>query len=179
MTCLVSPSQAPRAALWPHWTMHHAPKRPFHVSYPLLGAFSPQRSLWGTTSAPSSLYTSHPHSVHPPQTASLSLPLPTPFPAFSIRISVQFTSVQSLSRVRLFATPWIAARQASLSITNSRSSLRLTSIESVHSKYTRRPTHPSPRSQGERVALLQYLQGYYLSLPLPSVILLFNSQYYF
>ena len=43
----------------------------------------------------------------------------------------QFSSVQSLSRVRLFATPWIAARQASLSITNSRSSLRLTSIESV------------------------------------------------
>ena len=39
--------------------------------------------------------------------------------------------VQSLSRVRLFATPWMAARQASLSITNSRSSLRLTSIESV------------------------------------------------
>ena len=40
-------------------------------------------------------------------------------------------SVQSLSRVRLFVTPWIAARQASLSITNSRSSLKLTSIESV------------------------------------------------
>ena len=45
--------------------------------------------------------------------------------------SVQFSSVQSLSRVRLFATPWIAARQASLSVTNSRSSLRLRSIESV------------------------------------------------
>ena len=40
-------------------------------------------------------------------------------------------SVQLLSRVRLFVTPWIAARQASLSITNSQSSLRLTSIESV------------------------------------------------
>ena len=39
--------------------------------------------------------------------------------------------VQSLSRVRLFATLWIAARQASLSITNSRSSHKLTSIESV------------------------------------------------
>ena len=46
-------------------------------------------------------------------------------------ISVQFNSVQSLSHVRLFATPWIAARQASLSITNSRSSLKLMSIESV------------------------------------------------
>ena len=40
-------------------------------------------------------------------------------------------SVQWLSRVRLFATPWIAARQASLSITNSRSLLKLMSIESV------------------------------------------------
>ena len=41
------------------------------------------------------------------------------------------SSVQSLSHVRLFATPWIAARQASLCITNSQSSLRLKSIESV------------------------------------------------
>ena len=39
--------------------------------------------------------------------------------------------VQSLNRVWLFATPWTTARQASLSITNSRSSLRLTSIDSV------------------------------------------------
>ena len=45
--------------------------------------------------------------------------------------SVQFSSVQSLSRVWLFATPWIAARQASLSITNSQSSLKLMSIQSV------------------------------------------------
>ena len=44
---------------------------------------------------------------------------------------IQFSSVQSLSHVRLFATPWIAARQASLSITNSWSSHKLTSIESV------------------------------------------------
>ena len=41
------------------------------------------------------------------------------------------SSVQSLSRVRLFATPWTAARQASLSITNSRSSLKLMPIELV------------------------------------------------
>ena len=46
-------------------------------------------------------------------------------------ITIGFSSVQSLSHVQLFATPWIAARQASLSITNSRSSLKLTSIESV------------------------------------------------
>ena len=42
-----------------------------------------------------------------------------------------FSSVQSFSRVQLFATSWIAARQASLSITNSRSSLKLMSIELV------------------------------------------------
>ena len=46
-------------------------------------------------------------------------------------LKIQFSSVQLLSRVRLFATPWITACQAFLSITNSRSSLRLTSIESV------------------------------------------------
>ena len=40
-----------------------------------------------------------------------------------------FSSVQSLSHVRLFGTPWTAARQASLSITNSRSLLKLKSIE--------------------------------------------------
>ena len=43
----------------------------------------------------------------------------------------QIRSDQSLSCVRLFATPWITVRQASLSITNSRDSLRLMSIESV------------------------------------------------
>ena len=43
----------------------------------------------------------------------------------------QFSSVQSLSHVRLFAPLWITAHQASLSITNSWSSLRLTSIDSV------------------------------------------------
>ena len=49
----------------------------------------------------------------------------------NLSVNNVFSSVQSLSRVWLFATPWIAARQASLSITNSRSSLKLTSIESV------------------------------------------------
>ena len=43
----------------------------------------------------------------------------------------QFSSIQSLSRVQLFATPWLAACQASQSITNSRSSPRLTSIVAV------------------------------------------------
>ena len=48
-----------------------------------------------------------------------------------IHCSVQFSSLQSLSRVWLFATPWTAAFQASLSITNSQSLLKLMSIESV------------------------------------------------
>ena len=46
-------------------------------------------------------------------------------------VELQFSSVQSLSCVWLFATPWIAARQASLSITNSWSLLKLMSIEAV------------------------------------------------
>ena len=47
------------------------------------------------------------------------------------QLKIPVSSVQSLSRVQLFATPWTAARQASLSITNSQSLLRLMSIESV------------------------------------------------
>ena len=73
-----------------------------------------------------------------------------------------FSSVQSLSHVRLFATPWIAERQASLSITNSRSSLRLTSIESVmpsshlilcHPLLLLRPIPPSIRVFSNESAL--------------------------
>ena len=63
------------------------------------------------------------HSVLTPATISLGTAL--------VFLSDEFSSVQSLSHVRLFATPWITACQASLSITNSRSSLKLTSIESV------------------------------------------------
>ena len=48
-----------------------------------------------------------------------------------VTASVQFCSVQSLSHVWLFMTPWTAVCQASLSITKSRSLLKLTSIESV------------------------------------------------
>ena len=52
----------------------------------------------------------------------------TPFYLYAVTC---FSSVQSLSHVRLFATPWIAVRQVSLSITNSWSSPKLMSIESV------------------------------------------------
>ena len=51
---------------------------------------------------------------------------------------VQFSSVQSLSYVRLFVTPWTAAHQASLSITNSRS--LLTHVQRVHDAI--QPSHP-------------------------------------
>jgi len=50
---------------------------------------------------------------------------------FLLHLMVQFSSVQSLSHVRLFATPWITAHQASLSIINSWNSLKLKSIKSV------------------------------------------------
>ena len=58
--------------------------------------------------------------------------------------SVQFRSVQSLSHVRLLGIPWIAACQASLSITNSQRSLRLTSIESVMPSPSHLLSSPSP-----------------------------------
>ena len=55
----------------------------------------------------------------------------------TLELKIWFSSVQLLSHVRLFVTTWIAARQASLSITDSRSSVKLTSIESVMpSSYT-------------------------------------------
>ena len=50
---------------------------------------------------------------------------------YVVNFSFQCSSVQLLSCVQLFATPWITARQASLSITNSQSSLKLMSIELV------------------------------------------------
>ena len=53
------------------------------------------------------------------------------YKTFNIAYSPQFSSVHSLSHVRLFVTPWTAARQASLSIANSRSLLKLMSIELV------------------------------------------------
>ena len=51
--------------------------------------------------------------------------------SMGLQNQTQFSSVQSLSHVQLFVTPWTAAYQASLSITKSRSLLKLMSIESV------------------------------------------------
>ena len=58
------------------------------------------------------------------------------------KTALAFSSVQSLSRVRLFVTPWITVPQASLSITNSWSSLRLMSIELVMSSSHFILSHP-------------------------------------
>ena len=79
--------------------------------------------------------------------------LPSIFP--SIRVfsndthSVHFSSVQSLSRVRLFATPWIAVRQASLSITDSWSLLKLMSIELAMPSNHLILCHSSTRDQAQ------------------------------
>ena len=54
----------------------------------------------------------------------------SPFKGLNVGLGLK-VKLKLLSRVQLFATPWIAARQASLSITNSRSSRKLTSIELV------------------------------------------------
>ena len=71
--------------------------------------------------------TSHTHSIHTYNPHALMHTTSTPH-ATQIH---SHQSVQSLSRVRLFVTPWMAARQASLSITNSRSPPKPMSIESV------------------------------------------------
>ena len=73
--------------------------------------------------------------------------------------SVQFSSFQSLSRVRLFETPWITARQASLSITNSQSLPKLMSIESVMPSSHLILCHPL-----------------HLLLPIPPIITVFSNE---
>jgi len=63
---------------------------------------------------------------------------------FRFHISVQFSSVQLLSCVQLFATPWTAACQASLSITNSWSLFKHMSIKLVIDEPSHTLSHPSP-----------------------------------
>ena len=73
-----------------------------------------------------------------------------------------FSSVQSLSHAQLFVTPWIAACQASLFITNSRSSLKLTSIESVmpssHFILCHPPSPPAP-NPSQHQSLFQWVNS--------------------
>ena len=65
------------------------------------------------------------------QTAHSTESSPKPVTIPLVGFPSQFSSVQSLSRVRLFATPWTAALQTSLSITNSQSLLKLMSFKPV------------------------------------------------
>ena len=109
--------------------LHHG----FAPAVPFLGIFR-NISIW-TLPQPSSLilYSNYTVYLSSSLTSSSLWHLPTltvVFPKLSFS-SQSFSSVQSLSHVWLFATPWTAAHQASLSITKSRSSLKLTSIESV------------------------------------------------
>ena len=71
---------------------------------------------------------------------------------------IQFSSVRSLSHVRLFATPWMARHQASLSYTNSRSSLRLTSIQQSHALSS--PSPPAP-NLSQHQSLFQWVNSSY------------------
>ena len=68
---------------------------------------------------------------HPRRTVKLICAVPNQGKVTGTCFMAQFSSVQSLSHVWLFATPWTAPCQASLSITNSRSLTKLMSIESV------------------------------------------------
>ena len=73
------------------------------------------------------------------------------------------SSVQLLSRVWLFATTWIAAHQASLSVTNSWSSLRLTSIESVipssHLSHPLSSPSPPAPNPSQHQSLIQWVSS--------------------
>ena len=69
--------------------------------------------------------------IKPPQGALPNLPLLVSPSAATYPGGLLISSIQSVSCVRLFVTPWTAARQASLSISNSQSLLKLMSIESV------------------------------------------------
>ena len=77
--------------------------------------------------------------------------------------SVQFSSFQSLSRVRLFVTPWITAHQASLSITSSQSLLKLISIELVVCLTNSHPlSSPSPAfNLSQHQSLFQWVSSSY------------------
>ena len=90
---------------------------------------NPKSLLW--LARPSNSLTSFPFLPCPSLSPSLFQNFAAKVAFFLSSVPNCYPSVQSLSRVRLFATPWITAHQASLSITNSWSSLRLTSIESV------------------------------------------------
>ena len=89
--------------------------------------------------------------------------------SFFFFFKVQFSSVQLLSRVWLFATPWITARQASLSITISQSSHKFTSVESVMPSshlILCHPFTPAP-NPSQHQSLFQWINSSFLRLCTP------------
>ena len=76
----------------------------------------------------------------------------------SLQILV-ISSVQFLSRVQLFVTPWITARQASLSITNSRSSLKLTSIDAIQPSHPLSSPSPPTPNPSQNEGLFQWVNS--------------------
>ena len=73
--------------------------------------------------------------------------------------SFQFSLVQSLSRGWLFATPWTAARQASLSITNFQSLLKLMSIELVMPSHPLFPPSPPALNLSQHQSLFKWVSS--------------------
>ena len=95
----------------------------------------------------------------------------------------QFSSVQSLSRVQLFEAPWTAACQASLSITNSWSLLKLMSIESVMPSIILCLSPPafslSQHQDLSQWVIFSYQVAKVLELQLPTSVLPMNTQDWF
>ena len=77
-----------------------------------------------------------------------------------INLYAEFSSIQLLSHVQLFATPWTAACQASLSITNSQSSLKLMPIELAMDNQLIQPSHPLSSPSPPAFSLSQH-QGFF------------------
>ena len=107
-----------------------------------------------------------------------------PFGSYERKVSV---SVQALSHVRLFATPWTEAHQASLSITNSRSLPKLTSIESVmpsNHLILCRPLFLLPFNPSQHQGLFKCVSSLHqvakiLGVSVSTTVLLMNSQDWF
>jgi len=118
----------------------------------VLNSFS--STSWSKPLALSESHNSHLYSVD-----NIGLPKGSLVKLRSWRSSIAIRSDQSLSHVRLFATPWIAARQASLSITNSRSSLRLTSIESVMPSHPLSSPSPPTPNPSQHQSLFQWVNS--------------------
>ena len=116
------------------------------ISYYVLSVFSCPRSFPASGSFPlSQLFASGGQSIRASASASV-LPM-------NIQGYFPFSSVQSLSSVRLFVTPWTAARQTSLSITNSWSLLKLMSVDLVM------PSKSHPLSSPSAAFYLSQHQG--------------------